>query len=428
MNHILKKIDAIILVILIVATSLFFYKAGYIDPSPPEEPYPPDPDDGIIPPIEEYFPPTSFIPSHRRDVSSEDEGVHYDRLRISREWWYFSALFTSEDTELKNWGVQVSFNHMTRSDLLGTGKPDLLLITLLSPDGEVYGGITNKERTLGILKQGTLRASSPGVYVAFEDSWAEGRYPRWHVHAEGKDVETNQNFVIDLEYFAHALPIWTFGTRAIDQSESSLANYLFLGCTVNGTITIDDKTYTVSGMGHHEHAWTPNLLARETINGWDWFHIVLDNGYVIYANSFYPTPQFLSAKTSRINPFSTILISSDNGKTFTELKNVNLKITKEDPRIFPFVKMPAAFSLEGKPNFNPLYIVSQSLLYGTNIRLNLHIDATTEYNKVWKFPTYAGMKTSLTAITGTLSWSDNQGSHHLNLDGIGVAWSTRMLL
>ncbi|MFH1100754.1 MAG: hypothetical protein V1726_01795 [Methanobacteriota archaeon] len=428
MNPTVKKIDILILIIVIIVASLFFYRAGYINPFPPTQPHPPDSDNTTTPPEEIPTPPASFISSNRRDVSAEDEGVHYDRIRISREWWYYSAVFTGEDTQLQNWAVQISFNHMARSDLLGTGKPDLLLVTLYDPTGESYGGIINKERGLGILNQGTLIANSPGVNLQFEDSWAEGAYPDWHIHAEGKDIDDQSDLIIDLDFHANSLPIWTIGTRAFDKSESSLASYLFLGCNITGEITINDETYTVTGMGHHEHAWTPNLLTRETLNGWDWFYIPLSNGWGIYANSYYPTPQRLSSQTSRINPLGTVLLTTDNGKTLTELKNVNLKITNEDTRIFPFVKMPSGFSLDAQPSLNPLYLISQSLLFGSHLQLDLDITTTTDYNKVWKFPTYVGMKTSLCTITGTLSWDDDEGTHDVPLDGYGVCWSMRALL
>lgn len=428
MNRTVKKINVIIIVILTVSTLFFFYKAGYINPFPPEQTPSPDPNNTTSPPEQGPTPPASFIPANRRDVSGEDEGVHYDKLRISREWWYYSAVLNGEHTELKNWVVQISFNHMARSDLLGTGKPDLLLVTLSNPNGDLYGGIINKERGFGILKDGALTAGSPGVKVKFENSWAEGSYPQWHVHAEGFDVEASQDLVIDLNYHANSLPIWTFGTRVFDESDSSLANYIFLGCSVNGTITVNGETYKVSGTGHHEHSWAPNLLTRESINGWDWFHFSLGNGYSIYANSFYPTPQALSTDTSRINPFSTILLTSDNGATFTELKNVDLKITSEDVRVFPFVKMPSGFTITGRPSLDPLHAISQSLLIGTKIHVTMDISTTAPYNKVWKFPTYVGMKTSLCSLTGTLSWSDDEGDYEIALDGYGASWSMRALL
>ena len=425
----LKKIDAIIVVALIVVAGLFLYRAGYISlPLFDGEVTPPDDENVTTPPPEIPTPPNSFIPSFRRDVSPEDEGVHYDKIRISREWWYFGAVFNDEDSELKDWSVSISFNHMALGDLLGTLKPDLLVVTLHGENGETFGGMVNKKRYLGILNSGTLMASSPGVNVEFEDSWAEGEYPNWHVHAEDKDIDNTHEIIIDLDYKTSSLPIWTIGTRAFDKSKSSIANYLFTGCEVTGTIEIDGEEFEVKGTGHHEHSWSPKTVTTGLINGWDWFHMTLDNGWNIYESNYYPTPQFVSTKTSRINPFGTLLITTDNGETMTELKNVDLKITREDNKIFPLVRMPADFSITAKPSLNPIYVVSQSLLYGTNTKLDVNIEIENSYNKIWKFPTYVGMKVGTCVIEGTLSWSDDEGEHQIPINGIGISWSMRALL
>ena len=110
----LRKIDAIIVATLIIVSGLFLIRAGYIDSPVPVGPTPPPPDPDPENETEIPTPPTSFIPSFRRDVSPEDEGVHYDKIRIAREWWYYGAVFNDEESELKDWSIQISFNHMAR--------------------------------------------------------------------------------------------------------------------------------------------------------------------------------------------------------------------------------------------------------------------------------------------------------------------------
>lgn len=424
-----RKIDAIIIVALIVISTLFLYKADYI--SPPflggHEP-PPEVIDESLPPVKLPTPPTSLIPAYRRDVSPEDEGVHFDQIRISREWWYFNAVFNNSASKLKDWSVAVSFNHMARGDLLGTNKPDLLVVSLLGNASETYGGMINKVHYLGILNQGTLIANSPGVKVEFENSWAEGSYPSWHVHAEDQDIDSAHVIIIDLDYTAQSLPVWTLGTRGFDISESELANYVLLGCDVSGTVSIDGVTYTVKGLGSHEHCWTPNVITRGAINGWDWFSLTLDNGWNVYAANYLPTPQAISGALSRLDPFATLLITTDRGATITELKNVDLKITQKDERVFPLVTMPSAFTIDASPSINPLYLISQSLLYGTQTQLNGDLKVTHACNKIWKFPTYLGMKVGYCTFDGTLSWTDNEGDHEVPVHGVGVSWSMRALL
>lgn len=414
----LKKIDAVIIVALIIIAGIFLYKAGYISPPTPELEIPPE---EITPPLPPPTPPESLIiPGYMRAVSAEDEGKHFDKIRICREWWYWSAILCGEDSELDGWSVAVSFNHMARTDLRGTLKPDLLVVTLNGPNGEKYGGMINKKRGIGIITPPTLVAKSPGVSLKFEDSWAEGRAPEWHVHAEDKDIDKNHEIIIDLDYFAPSEPLWTIGERAFQKSKSKIANYMFIGCNVTGTIEIDGEEYKVKGLGYHEHSWTPIIIARRTVNGWDWFHITLDNGWNIYFSNYYPAPQFISTKTSRLNPISTLVITTNQGKKLTILDNVYLKITKSH-RIFPFVKMPSEFNLKGKPD------LLQPLLKIYNIKLDLNIEDENTYDKIWKFPTYLGMKVGMSTINGKITWSDGDGDYEVDLNGIATTWSMRAL-
>ena len=417
----LKKIDAIIVVILLVIAGLVLVKAGYVAPLQKDisEPTPDDIED--IPPLPIPTPPESITMGYMRAVSPEDEGVHFDKINICREWWYFSAVF-DESSDLNGWVVSISFNHMARSDLLGTSKPDLMVLTLHGPNGEEYGGMINKERGLGIIKQPTLKAKTPGVNVRFEDSWAEGESPEWHVHAEDNDIDKSHDIIIDLDYFAPFAPVWTVGERAFQKSKSNIASYMFTGCNITGTVQIDGKEYTVKGTGHHEHSWSPNIVTRGSINGWDWSHITLDNGWNLYYSNYYQTPQYISSLTSKVNPFGSLVITTDKGNSITAFNNINPEITKSDDEIFPFVKMPTEI------NINAVAGIEQPLLSTYNIELDIELSARNTCEKVWKFPTYVGMTVGMNTISGTISWIDDEGNHELELNGVGVIWSMRALL
>ena len=417
----IKKIDAIIVIILIIVAGLVLVKAGYIYPFE-EDIFEPDPVEDIIKPAPPPpTPPESITMGYMRAVSPEDEGVHFDRIQICREWWYFSAVF-NENSDLNGWVVSISFNHMARGDLIGTSKPDLLVITLHGPNGEEYGGMINKERGLGIIKQPTLKANSPGVNVRFEDSWAEGESPEWHVHVEDNEIDNNHDIIIDLNYFAPFEAIWTIGDKSFEKSNSNIASYIFTGCRVDGKVIIDGKNYFVNGTGHHEHSWSPNIVTRGLINGWDWSHFTLDNGWNLYYSNYYPTPQFVSSLSSKMNPYGSLIITTDNGNTITILDNINPEITKSNDEIFPFVRIPSEITINAKAGLN------QPLLSTYNIELNIQIKFENTYDKIWKFPTYVGMSVGLSSITGTIEWTDDDGNHELELNGIGTQWSMRALL
>ena len=417
----IKKIDAIIVVVLIIIAGLVLIKAGYIFPFQ-EDTFEPEPDDEIKPtPPPPPTPPESITMGYMRAVSPEDEGVHFDKINICREWWYFSAVF-DENSDLNGWVVSISFNHMARGDLIGTSKPDLLVITLHGPNGEEYGGMINKERGLGIIKQPTLKANSPGVNIRYEDSWAEGQSPEWHVHVEDNEIDNNHDITIDLTYFAPFEPVWTIGDKAFEISSSNLASYIFTGCKVNGKVIIDNQEYLVNGTGHHEHSWSPNMVSRGLINGWDWSHIILENGWNIYYANYYPAPQFVSSLSSKINPYGSLILTTDEGNTITILDNINPEIAKSNDEIFPFVKIPLEIDVNAKAG------LSQPLLSTYNIEFNINIKSENSYDKIWKFPTYVGMSVGRSSISGTIGWTDNDGYHELELNGIGTQWNMRALL
>ncbi len=126
--------------------------------------------------------------------------------------------------------------------------------------------------------------------------------------------------------------------------------------------------------------------------------------------------------TSKVNPFGSLIITTDKGNTITILNNINPEITKSEDELFPFVKMPTEININAKAG------VVQPLLSTYNIELDIEITAENTYEKVWKFPTYVGMNVGMNTVSGTLSWTDDEGNHEIELNGIGTIWSMRALL
>lgn len=365
--------------------------------------------------------PSSMLLGNMRDVSPQDEGAHFNKIGNTREWWYYTVVF-DEESELPGWVATIGFCHMSWGDLRLTLKPDILLITLHSPDGKEYGGIINKKRGgilgLGILGTSGLEASTPGIDLKFGDSWAKGEAPIWHVHAEDKEIDKENMIVIDLDYFAPSSPLWIYSNRIIDKGEGRLATYMYTGCEVSGTLKLDGLEFKVSGIGHHEHSWSPGFI-KWIIKGWDWCHMRLENGWNIYYNKIYLRNQLLEIRTSRINPVSSFIITTDQGDTLTLLEDLDITVKKSD-RIFLLLRMPSELNIRAKPN-----LLTQILLKKFNIHLDINIEADNTYEKIWKFPTYVGMKVGLNTVNGKISWKDEDGFHEIELNGIGTIWNMR---
>ena len=82
--------------------------------------------------------------------------------------------------------------------------------------------------------------------------------------------------------------------------------------------------------------------------------------------------------------------------------------------------MPSELNIRAKPN-----LLTQILLKKYNIRLDINIEADNTYEKIWKFPTYVGMKVGLNTVNGKISWKDEDGFHEIELNGIGTIWNMR---
>jgi len=369
------------------------------------------------------FPPAPELPysillSNEKDVSPQDEGVHFKTIINTREWWYFTVVF-SNDCELPGWVATIGFCHLAWGDLKLTLKPDLIVVTLQSPTGEKYGGMVNKKRggILGIIGSLTLDAKTPGVDIKYGKSWAKGESPQWHVHAEDEDIDEENEIVIDLDYFSPSNPLWIHSSRLIDKGNGKIANYIFTGCKVEGTVKINNLEFKVKGTGHHEHSWSPGFL-QLSIKGWDWCYMVLDNGWSIFYSNYYLTRQIFTPATSRINPLAVIVITNDKGTKMTKLENVDITFEKFD-KLFLLLKIPTDLSINARPK-----VLSQPLLKTYNIRLDLDLKAKNTYEKMWKFPTYVGMKVGLNSITGKITWSDD-GEQEVELKGTGFVWFMR---
>ena len=362
--------------------------------------------------------PYSILMSNEKDVSPEDEGVHFKSIINTREWWYFSVVF-NDDCDLPGWIATIGFCHLAWGDLKLTLKPDLIVVTLQSPSGEKYGGMLNKKRggVLGLIGLLTLDAKTPGVDLKYGKSWAKGDAPQWHVHGEDEDIDEENQIIIDLDYFALSNPLWIHSNRLLDKGKGKIANYVFTGCKVEGKVILNNLVYNVNGTGHYEHSWSPGFL-QLSIKGWDLCYIALDNGWTLYYSNYYLTRQILSHETSKINPLATIIITNNKGNKITKLDNVDITIDKFD-KLFLLLKVPLDLGLNAKPK-----VLSQPLLNSYGIKLQLDLESKNTYEKIWKFPTYVGMKIGLNSVNGKITWSDN-GQQEVELEGTAVVWFMR---
>ena len=367
--------------------------------------------------------PESIVAGNLRAVSPEDQGAHFNTKifgeEFFREWWYYTMIF-DEDSDLAGWTMTVSFNHMARNDLFLL-KPDILFIVIHSPDGKEYGGIIERERPIfGIINQPVLQAASSNsnVKISFEESYVSGLAPNWNIHIEGENLDPDVNIVMDLQFTAQSDPYWLHSTRAIDKSKGNIASYTFLGCNVEGTVSFDDIPYEVKGIGHHEHTWASGIFTKSIIRGWDWCHMKLDNGWEIYFNNYYFTPQIKTSKVYDSNAFANVIITTNNGKTLTILDEVTTEIIQSD-KVFLLLNIPNEEKVIASPGTVQVFLKTYS------ISLNLNIETDNSLDNTWRYPAHVGMKIGRSTVSGLITWTDDSTLHEVELNGIATTWNMR---
>jgi predicted secreted hydrolase len=113
----------------------------------------------------------------------------------------------------------------------------------------------------------------------------------WRVEATGANTyelhAANEDLAIELALTDEKGPILQ-GDRGYSQKSAELGNasyyYSQTRLASQGTITIGDERFEVSGLSWKDHEFSTAVLSDEQV-GWDWFSIQLDDGYelMLYA-------------------------------------------------------------------------------------------------------------------------------------------------
>ena len=80
----------------------------------------------------------------------------------------------------------------------------------------------------------------------------------------------------------------------------------------NGTLTIEDKTMSVSGLGWYDHEWTSHLANSQAM-GWDWFSIHFDNGEKLMAFRMHAQNDDIQQKSRMSEIFTTASFIQKDG-------------------------------------------------------------------------------------------------------------------
>jgi len=273
-------------------------------------------------------------------LKENDEGSHHNNFFKKQEWWYYNVLFNNSESELKNWSAVISLCTFPHTDS----------IKLILHD--------NKQKSYGdiyLKPVGTCKIGGPGVDVKIDSSYFIGRYPKWHVYADNKNLD-GPEITVDLDFKANSLPMWLLKNTGLNHPKSPFGYYCVMNCYAKGEVSIDDRVYKVEGLGYHDHTWMP--LLKETgsehkkklidFNIWDWLCIHFDNEWDVFIGKIHSHQRSIF---SNLIPGS-ICISHD-GKKSIECNFFRLEYLEYIPSTIPSLKIPTKIHVKA-PKMNLL--------------------------------------------------------------------------
>ena len=169
----------------------------------------------------------------------QDEGDH---IPIDLEWWCAEGIFKSIE-DGRNWSFKVVFTCGSRRK--GNNG---FFVTLSDIDN-------NKHYSYRFYKEpDKFKHEKNKVNVECDESKINGSYPEYSMIIKDK----KNNVVLDLHFKSRALPHWVLQdmTNGILPMGFGYYRYGFIPkCELTGTMKINNKKFTVSGLGYLEHVW-----------------------------------------------------------------------------------------------------------------------------------------------------------------------------
>ncbi len=201
-----------------------------------------------------------------------DHGAHPE---FKTEWWYFTGNLSSPDGQ--NFGYQLTF--FRQGLRRGPASPsrwnlrDLYFGHFTVTDVGKSKFHHREKIDRGAL--GTSRYSEERMDLDL-DGWTVRQTGPERFHLQARD----NGLALDLHVEA-AKTMVLHGDRGLSQKGPQPGNashyYAFTRLKSTGTLTVDGRTFEVSGWSWFDHEFSTSILGPDQI-GWDWFSLQLDNG------------------------------------------------------------------------------------------------------------------------------------------------------
>ncbi|MGF1869526.1 lipocalin-like domain-containing protein [Photobacterium indicum] len=200
---------------------------------------------------------------------------HNSHPAFKSEWWYFTAnLETDAGKQIAvQWTLFRIATGLEQSKAIGWKKPQIYMAhAVITTDEKVWKA--ERFSRGGIGQAGVLRKP----YRAWLDNWS------WR--SLGQDPFPGLLEFEDGDMSAR-LDINNVGSIVLQgengyskkHATNDIASYYYSApfLDINGSITLDDIQYNVTGKGWYDREWSSSMLSKSQ-QGWDWFSIQLDDG------------------------------------------------------------------------------------------------------------------------------------------------------
>jgi predicted secreted hydrolase len=250
-------------------------------------------------------------------VFPADHGAHPE---FQTEWWYYTG--NLEASGGQHFGFELTFfrralqppdQHQVRSSSWATEQVYMAHFAITDASGQKFQAFERLERGAA----GLAGAQGEPVLRVWLDNWSvEQVGPKdYHLQAAGNGLST------DLKLTDVKGPILQ-GDHGYSQkgSEPGNASYYYSQTRLDssGTLSVDGKEYTVTGLSWMDHEFSTSALAPQLV-GWDWFALQLSNGDELMMYN-------LRNQDGSVDPFSSGTMVAPDGST-RRLAHSNFTIT-----------------------------------------------------------------------------------------------------
>jgi predicted secreted hydrolase len=205
----------------------------------------------------------------------ENFGAHPD---YQTEWWYYTGNLTADTGE--RFGFQFTVFRRAMTPTPANSESEWR-------DNQIYLA----HFTVSDLTNGRFYHDERYSRAGDDLAGAQGT-PRYHVWIEDWQIEavddtnqlvniraSNDEIAVDL-MLEQVKPPALQGQGGLSPKSSENGNashyYSLSRLLTDGTLRIDDRTYTVEGLSWKDHEFSTSALASNA-QGWDWFGLIFDN-------------------------------------------------------------------------------------------------------------------------------------------------------